>query len=110
MFTSEKASGTPILEDAEVARRKLLLAELQSALDASEIACVLAGRQRLVLRFNDPPRQPRSGPTDPSLHILNNARTVVTTDGSSYRLSDGHDFPISDVTAVAAVIRRLGER
>jgi hypothetical protein len=59
--------ATPILDDAEVARRKLLLAELQAALAGPGVRCILAGRQRLVLRYSEPPPHAPSGPADPGV-------------------------------------------
>jgi hypothetical protein len=97
--------ATPILDAAEVAKRKLLLAELQAALSDSGIPCVVAGRQRLVLRYSDPPPQAPSGPTDPMLHVLGEAQDVVTTDGACYRLSDGREFSIREIAAAAAAIQ-----
>jgi hypothetical protein len=93
-----------ILDDDEVARRKLLLAELQAVLAGSGVRCVLAGRQRLVLRYSEPPPHAPSGPTDPALHIVSPVPDVVTTDGASYRLGDGREFPAGNVAAVAAAI------
>jgi hypothetical protein len=56
----------PILDDAEVAKRTLLLGELYAALAALGVRCVLARRHRLVLRYNDTPPLAESGPTDPA--------------------------------------------
>jgi hypothetical protein len=96
--------ATPILDDAEVARRKLLLAELQAALAGPGVRCILAGRQRLVLRYSEPPPHAPSGPTDPALHVVRPLPNVVTTDGACYRLRDGREFPVTDVAAAAAAI------
>jgi hypothetical protein len=101
---TEVTSSLPILDDDEVARRKLLLAELQAALAGSGCECMLAGRQRLVLRYTEPPPQAPSGRTNPALHIISPVPDVVTTDGTCYRLSDGREFPVSDGAAVAAAI------
>jgi hypothetical protein len=98
------ASATPILDDAAVARRKSLLAELQAGLAGSGFECVLAGRQRLVLRYSEPPPHAPSGPTNPALHITSPAPDVVTTDGACYRLRDGREFPVTDVSAAVAAI------
>jgi hypothetical protein len=93
-----------ILDDDEVAKRKMLLAELQAVLAESGLRCVLAGRQRLVLSYSrEGPHLP-SGPVSPVLHIFAPPE-VVTTDGACYRLQDGREFPLSDRAAVAAAIR-----
>lgn len=104
--TALKQPIPAILDDSEVACRILMLAELQAALADLGSSCVLARHHRLVLRYNDPPPQLRSGLTDPSLHVLDSAKTVVTTDGGSYKLGDGREFPVSEVAAVAAEIRQ----
>src|SRR5271169_2691391 len=96
--------AAPILNDAEVGKRKLLLAELQAVLAGEGLSCIVAGRQRLVLRYSEQPPYAPSGPTDPALHILA-PPDVVTTDGVSYRLRDGREFPVSDRAAVTAAIR-----
>ena len=95
---------SPILDDAEIAKRKDLLAGLQAALAESGIQCRLAGRQRLVLRYAEEPPHTPSGPTDPSLFVLGSASTVVTTDGHRFRLRNGRQVPVGDLAAVAAAI------
>ena len=97
--------GTPILAQAEVTRRMLLLAELQGALEAQEIHSVLARNHRLVLLYNRVPSGP-SGMTDPQLHILAPDGTdIATTDGTTYRLASGQEYPAADPAAAAALIR-----
>jgi hypothetical protein len=98
-------TATPILDDAEAARRKLLLAELQAALAQSSVRCLLAGRQRLVLRYSESPPHAPSGPTDPALHIVSPVPDIVTTDGTSYRLKDGRELPVGEVATVVAAMR-----
>jgi hypothetical protein len=96
----------PILTSAEVEARMLLLAELQTALGQKEIRCVLARKHLLVLRYNETPLSP-SGLTDPSLHIFGSAGSfVASTDGVTYRLDNGEQFPASDPVAAAACIAR----
>jgi hypothetical protein len=103
--TSPDATGEPILDQAEAARRKLVLAELQAALAQLGTRSVLAGNHRLVLRYNDPPPQLPSGPTNPALHILAPGRTrTATTDGTTYQLDDGQHHPASDPAAAATAI------
>lgn len=95
---------SPILDEPEAARRKLLLAELQIALAQSGVQCVLAGNHRLVLRYNQVPLDP-SGLTNPTLHILAQGWTrTATTDGTIYRLDTGEEFPASSPAAAAARI------
>src|ERR1700722_7850255 len=97
-------SRTPLLADAEVGRRLVLLSQLQAALDPLGIRCLLARNHRLVLRYNDAPCQP-SGMTDPRLHIFTSAGTLVAaTNGTTYRLDDGAEFPVSDPADVAALL------
>jgi hypothetical protein len=89
--------SNPILADAEVTCRMLLLAELQAELTATGTRAVLARNHRLVLRYNDAPLAP-SGLTDPCLHIMLPAGTrTATTDGTSYRTSDGTACPVTDI-------------
>ena len=97
--------ATPILDDAEVGTRKLLLGELQAALNDSGIHCALAGRQRLVLKYTEEPPHAPSGPTDPALHVFGSDPTVITTDGVVYRLRDGREFPVADRPAVTSALR-----
>lgn len=97
--------ATPILAQAEVARRMLLLADLQAALAAQEIHSVLARNHRLVLQYNRVPSGP-SGPTDPQLHIFTPGGTdIATTDGSTYNLASGEKYPADDPAAAATLIR-----
>jgi hypothetical protein len=101
--------GNPILDDAEVARRVLLLIKLQTNLEALGVRCVLARNHRLVLRYNDSPLAP-SGLTDPMLHIFApDAKQVATTDGACYRLSAGQEFPVGDPAVTAAAIRSTAQ-
>ena len=58
MYTGGMPPREPILTEAEVARRMSLLAELQAALTAQGIRCVLARNHRLVLQYNRSPRCP----------------------------------------------------
>jgi hypothetical protein len=94
----------PILDDSEVSKRKLLLAELQAVLAESGVRSVVAGNRRLVLRYNDAHLHGPSGKTDPELHVLFRRHNVVTTDGARYRLRDGRQFPVSERAAVAAAL------
>jgi hypothetical protein len=95
-----------VLAEAEVSVRMLLLAELQAALAASAVRCVLARNHRLVLRSSEAPFEP-SGLTDPSLYVLFDDRTrSATTDGTTYRLDNGEELPVGDPVAVAALICR----
>lgn len=97
---------TPILAQAEVTRRMLLLADLQAALAAQEIRAVLARNHRLVLQYNRSPFEP-SGLTDPQLHIFTPDGTdIATTDGTTYSLSSGEKCPADDPHLAATVIRR----
>lgn len=91
---------SPILDDAEVDKRKLLLAELQVVLAESGVESRLAGFRRLVLRYNDASLCGPSGQMNPELHVFRRD-IVVTTDGASYRFRDGRIFPVSDRAAVA---------
>jgi hypothetical protein len=97
----------PILSEAQVSRRMILLAELQAALETLGIGCVLARRHRLVLRYNDPPPLAPSGPVSPTLHIFTPGGTrTAGTDGTTYRLDDGREFPVADAAAAATSICR----
>jgi hypothetical protein len=75
--------ATPILDEAEVDSRMMLLAELQAAIEARGIRCVLARNHKLVLRYNEASPAP-SGPTEPRLYIFVGAqrRDSATTDGT----------------------------
>src|SRR6266699_17312 len=104
--SSPDAYSAPILQEAEVARRMHLLAELQDALAALGVRSVLARNHRLVLRYNRVPSGP-SGMTDPELRILAPAGThIATTDGTTYRLASSQEYPAGDPAAVAALIRQ----
>jgi hypothetical protein len=92
---SEVASAAPILDDAEVASRKLLLAELQAALAAVGVQCILAGRQRLVLRYSEEPPYSPSGPVDPALHVFGRRADLITTNGACFRLRSGREFHLA---------------
>jgi hypothetical protein len=101
--------GIPILSESDAASRATLLAELQVTLTDLGIRCVLARRQRLVLRFNLVP-QPASGRTDPALYIFTPGGTrVVTTDGSVYRLDSGQEFAVADPVAAVSAICMCGD-
>ena len=94
-----------ILEDQDAARRMLVLVGLQAALAESGVQAVLARNHRLVLRYSQAPLDP-SGLTNPALHIFGPAgKRVATTDGITYRLDDGQEFPVTDPAALAAHIR-----
>jgi hypothetical protein len=68
--------------------------ELQAFLAESRISCVLAGNQRLVLRYAEEPPHAPSGHTNPELHVLNPSN-VVTTDGTSYGSKTGVTFSLA---------------
>lgn len=105
--TGTVTDNAPILDEDEVQRRKMLLAELQAALMALGIQGVLASHRQLVLRYNDPPPLAPSGPTSPTLHLFGpDGARVATTDGTAYQVDDGRTFPISDPAAAAADICR----
>ena len=102
----QAAGGAPILSGTEANRRMLLLADLQAALAAHDIASVLARNHRLVLRSERGPCEP-SGPTDPQLHIFTRDGTdVATTDGITYSLASGTEYPAGDPAATAALLHR----
>ncbi len=103
-YPASTSPDAPILDEVEVARRKLLLAGLQAALDHAGLQSTLAGNHRLVLRYNEEPPLAPSGPTDPALHVFGRISDVITTDGSCYRLKNGQEFPLSDRSALAAAI------
>jgi hypothetical protein len=85
-----------------------LLAELQAALVGLGVRSVVARNHRLVLRWNSIGPFGPSGPTDPQLHVLISAGSVVVTvDGDSYRLDCGEDVPASDPASVARRIASL---
>jgi hypothetical protein len=93
-----------VLTDADAASRRLLLAELQAALNAIGVRSILAGNHRLVLRNEHDHYEP-SGPTDPQLHVLTAAGTrVATTEGTRYTLTSGPSYPASDPAAAATRI------
>ncbi len=66
---------------------------------------MLARHHRLVLRYYQAPLDP-SGLTDPQLRIFtpNGDTAVVTTDGSTYRLGSGQEYPVTSTAAAAAAI------
>jgi hypothetical protein len=100
-------SSSPVLDEADADRQALTLSELQAALSALGVRSIRARYHRLVLRYNDPPPLPPSGPTSPLLHVFGPDRTrVATTDGTVYRLDDGQELPAADPAAAAATIRR----
>src|SRR6266567_3044223 len=77
----------PILTQAAVERRMLLLAELQDALTDLGVRSVLARNHRLVLQYNRGPSGP-SGLTEPQLYIFaSEGIDIATTDGSTYNLA-----------------------
>jgi hypothetical protein len=97
---------TPILDDAEAARRLLLLAQLKTALADLGFQCTLARKHHLVLRYADGVAGP-NGLTDPQLYVFTEpAPAKVTTDGVVYQVSDSQKFPAANPTAAAAVISR----
>ena len=99
------SSSPPILARAEAERMMLMLAELQAALAALGVRSVLARNHRLVLQYNRVPSGP-SGMTDPQLHIFAPGGTdIATTDGSTYHLASGQEYPAADPAAAAALIR-----
>ncbi len=101
---------SPILTDAEVSRRMMLLAELQGTLDALGVRAVLARNHRLVLKYNDSPVAP-SGLTDPVLHVLIPSGTrAVTTDGTSYCCQSTGQWPVTDPAAATAIAASLPAR
>jgi hypothetical protein len=101
------SSRPPVLDEAEVDRRLMTLAELQAALNELGVRCVLARQQRLVLRYNEAPLA-RSGPTDPTLHVFTpDGIRVATTDGAGYKLEDiAQEFPAGDAATAAVMICR----
>ncbi len=102
---SAPSASPPVLDRAEAERRMHLLAELQDALTDLGVRSVLARHHRLVLQYNRVPSGP-SGLTDPELHILAPAGTdIATTDGTTYRLASGQQYPVADPAAAAALIR-----
>ena len=97
-------AAAPILATAEVTRRMLLLAELQDALAALGVRSVLARHHRLVLQYNRVPSGP-SGMTDAQLYIFAPGGTdIATTDGSTYRLASGQEYPVGNPAAASALI------
>jgi hypothetical protein len=104
--TGTRPASTPILDQREVSERSALLAALRDALDERGARSVLTRNHRLVLRYNQAPCEP-SGPTDPQLRILASAgpAQVITTDGTTYWLAGGAQWPVNDPhTAAAALI------
>ena len=102
---SSAPSCAPILPPAEVERRLVLLSKLQCALAANGFNSVLARNHRLILHGDRSTWAP-SGLTDPQLHIfVPECTDIATTDGSSYKLASGDQYPGADPAAVAADIR-----
>ena len=99
-------SSPPILDPHEVSQRSAVLAELRDALAERGVPCALTRNHRLVLRYNQTPCEP-SGPTDPQLRILASAgpADVITTDGTTYRLAGGGEWPTSDPAAAASALK-----
>jgi hypothetical protein len=96
---------SPILAQPEANRRMLLLTELRAALTDLGLACVLARKHRLVLRYNHSPIG-ASGLTDPQLHVFSPDGTIIaTTDGTAYLLDSGSRYPASDPAAAALAIQ-----
>ncbi len=84
----------------------LLLTDLQAALKALGLQCVLARNHRLVLRYNEASCEP-SGLTEPVLHIfIQDGTAIATTDGHAYHVSGGRHYSACDSGAVAADIVR----
>jgi hypothetical protein len=105
--SSASSAGTPVLENTEAERRRLLLAELQTALAGLGIHSTLARKHRLVLRYSDGAAG-RNGLTDPQLFVFaESGTTTVATDGSVYKLRDGQEFPAADPAAAAVIICRV---
>lgn len=93
-----------VLAKDEASRRVLLLAELQAAFTALGVRCVLARKHRLVLRYNQGPCGP-SGPVNPELHVFAGDGTdIATTNGATYSLASGGQYPADDPAATAAVV------
>ena len=98
-------ASPPILAEADVCRRMLLLSELQTALEAQQVRSVLARNHRLVLHYSTSPCEP-SGLTNPQLHIFGPHRTdIAATDGTTYTLASGSEYPAADPAAAASAIR-----
>ena len=103
--SSSRPSHLPILGEAEADRRMFLLAQLHAALEAQQFHCVLARKHRLVLRYSTLQREP-SGLTDPELHAFGQDSTdIITTDGTTYTLASGQQYPTADPDAAA---RKIG--
>jgi hypothetical protein len=103
---AESGHGVPpILDPHEVCQRSAVLAELRDALAERDVRCVLTRNHRLVLRYNQAPCEP-SGPTDPQLRIFASSgpADVITTDGTTYRLAVGGEWPTSDPTTAASAL------
>jgi len=98
------APAKPVLPESEVARRVLLLAELQAALDALGAQAVLVRNRRIVLR-DEGSDLGSSGPTDPQLHIfLGDGSEIATTDGTQYEFTTAQAHPADDPQAAAGSI------
>jgi hypothetical protein len=103
MTQQSQVHDSPILTNAEVGSRMKLLAELQAALEARGITCVLARNHKLVLRYAEGPMEP-SGLTDPQLFVfIPSGCQHVTMDGTNYRLGND-EFPVRDPAAAAVAI------
>lgn len=93
-----------VLAETEVSQRGLLLAELRAAFAALGVRCVLARKHRLVLRYDVGAWEP-SGPVNPELHIFaGDSADIATTDGTTYSLASGGQFPADDPAAAAAAV------
>ncbi len=101
-------AASPILDAAEVIRRKSLLGALYVALTEAGVRCVPTSRRRLVLeKLNQTAPLRPSGPIDPVLwfHITDEHMGKVTTDCAVFRLDTGRldddqEFPIGEVALV----------
>jgi hypothetical protein len=93
----------PILGEAEVERRVLLLARLQAALAERGVQAVAGRHQRLALGVAT---GNGSGPTDPRLYIYapDGVTVRASTDGIVYRLDGGEQYPVTDRALAAAAI------
>jgi hypothetical protein len=97
----------PVLDAIEVDDRKALLCVLYDALTEAGVRCVPASRRRLVLeKFEQKAPLPPSGLMDPELwfFITGDRMGNVRTDGTTFRLDTGQEFPVEDVSAAARAI------
>jgi hypothetical protein len=107
--TSAVPPRPPILTEADVARRMLVFAGLQEALAALEIRSVVARNHRLVLRRNIG-LYAQSGLTDLKLYIFAlDGTETATTDGTTYYLASGTEYPASEPDATAMAIRHFNQ-